>query len=150
MSENYPSIYQTGRKSTCLSQESAAELLEISVESLKAYETGLRVPPNAVVYQMAALYGAPWLALLHLQGTSGALGVLPEDIRVRPLPTAAIELINRVLEFAEQHRDRQLLRIAEDGIIDDQERPAFDAIVEDLDGIIKAALQVKFTTTKME
>ena len=65
---------------------------------------------------------------------------------MQSLPTAAITLINRVLDFAERHRDRQLLRIAEDGIIDEKERPDFDAICRDLDGIVGAALQVKYTS----
>ena len=67
------------------------------------------------------------------------------EVTVQSLPTAAIQLINRVLDFADRHRDRQLLRIAEDGVIDEAERPEFDDIVRDLDGIVGAALQVKFT-----
>ena len=148
MYQSYLSIYQAGRKTAPLvrySQEQAAERLDVSVESLKDYETCIRVPPNAVVYGMVQLYQTPWLALEHLRQTSGILAVLPGDIQIQPLPTAAIQLINRVLDFAEHHRDRELLRIAEDGVIDDRERPEFDAIVQDLDGIIRAALQVKFT-----
>ena len=94
---------------------------------------------------MAELYETPWLALEHLKQAGGVLGVLPEA-NVQSLPTAAITLINRVLDFAERHRDRQLLRIAEDGIIDEKERPDFDAICRDLDGIVGAALQVKYTS----
>ena len=33
------------------------------------------------------------------------------------LPRASIQLINKVIRFAEQHRDRELLQIAEDGVI---------------------------------
>ena len=40
----------------------------------------------------------------------------------------------------------ELLTIAEDGIIDEAERPMFDEITGDLDGIIGAALQVKYTS----
>ena len=144
MPGEYLNPYQKARKTTCLTQEQAAERLGLSAESLKQYELGKRVPANAVVWQMVQIYDTSWLALEHLRDTSEALGVLPE-VTVQSLPTAAIQLINRVLDFADRHRDRQLLRIAEDGVIDEAERPEFDDIVRDLDGIVGAALQVKFT-----
>ena len=144
MLTNGPNIYQAARKESCLTQEQAAERLDVSETTVKAWEQGTRVPDNETVARMAELYGTPWLALEHLRDTSEALGVLPE-VTVQSLPTAAIQLINRVLAFADRHRDRQLLRIAEDGVIDDAERPEFDDIVRDLDGIVGAALQVKFT-----
>ena len=145
MLTNGPNIYQAARKEGCLTQEQAAERLEVSETTVKAWEQGTRVPDNETVARMAELYGTPWLALEHLKQAGGALGVLPE-VTVQSLPTAAITLINRVLDFAERHRDRQLLRIAEDGIIDEKERPDFDAICRDLDGIVGAALQVKDTS----
>ena len=144
MPGEYLNPYQKARKTTCLTQEQAAERLGLSAESLKQYELGKRVPSNAVVWQMVQIYDTSWLALEHLRDTSETLGVLPE-VTVQSLPTAAIQLINRVLDFADRHRDRQLLRIAEDGVIDEAERPEFDDIVRDLDGIVGAALQVKFT-----
>ena len=145
MLTNGPNIYQAARKDGCLTQEQAAERLEVSETTVKAWEQGARVPDNETVARMAELYGTPWLALEHLKQAGGALGVLPE-VTVQSLPTAAITLINRVLDFAERHRDRQLLRIAEDGVIDEKERPDFDDICRDLDGIVGAALQVKYTS----
>ena len=144
MERKYPNLYQRARLSTGMSQERAAELLGLSPESLKQYEGGKTVPKDETVARMVEVYSCPWLALEHAQATD-RLGVLPE-VNVQSLPTAAITLINRVLDFAERHRDRQLLRIAEDGIIDEAERPDFDAICRDLDGIVGAALQVKYTS----
>ena len=149
MLRNGPNIYQAARKEGCLTQEQAAERLEVSETTVKAWEQGARVPDNETVARMAELYGTPWLALEHLRSAGSTLGVIPE-ITVQSLPTAAITLINRVLDFAEHHRDRQLLRIAEDGVIDDTERPEFEDIVRDLDGIVGAALQVKYTSTKKD
>ena len=145
MLTNGPNIYQAARKEGCLTQEQAAERLDVSETTVKAWEQGTRVPDNETVARMAERYGTPWLALEHLKQAGGALGVLPE-VTVQSLPTAAITLINRVLDFAERHRDRQLLRIAEDGVIDEKERPDFDDICRDLDGIVGAALQVKYTS----
>ena len=38
MADRYPSIYQRARKDACLTQEQAAELLSVSVETVKAWE----------------------------------------------------------------------------------------------------------------
>ena len=145
MLTNGPNIYQAARKESCLTQEQAAESLHVSETTVKAWEQGTRVPDKETVARMVELYGTPHLAYEHLQQADDPLGVLP-DVTVQSLPTAAITLINRVLDFAERHRDRQLLRIAEDGIIDETERPDFDDICRDLDGIVGAALQVKYTS----
>lgn len=48
MPEEYRNIYKSARKARGYTQESAAERLGISVESLRAYETGQRVPPTEV------------------------------------------------------------------------------------------------------
>ncbi len=57
----------------------------------------------------------------------------------QPLPLAVIQLVNRIIGFADRNRDKELLRIAEDGVIDTAERPAYDQIVNELNDIIAAA-----------
>ena len=74
---------------------------------------------------------------------SGGLGVLPE-LQARELPTAVLTLLDRVLEFNEKCRARQLMAIAQDGVIDEDEQVLYEQIVGDLDGIIEAALAVKY------
>ena len=49
------------------------------------------------------------------------------------------------MRFAESHRDDRLLEIAEDGVIDDEERPEFLAITAELTDIVKAALALMYT-----
>ena len=103
MPEEYRNIYKICRKSAGFTQEAAAERLGISVESLRAYETGQRVPPDEVVETMSDLYA-----------------------------------------FADSHADRRLMQMAEDNVIDSAERPEFDAIMEDLQGIVEAAMAVRY------
>lgn len=45
MSSEYGNKYKTVRLCTRLTQESAAERIGVSVESIRAYETGRRIPP---------------------------------------------------------------------------------------------------------
>ena len=60
MHERYPNLYKRARCATRLTQEGAAELLDISVESIKQYEGGRRVPPDEVVARMVEVYRLPW------------------------------------------------------------------------------------------
>ena len=138
MAPQYPNLYQRGRKTTLLTQEEAAERLGISPETLKRYEGGRLTPPDETVARMCEVYGARWLALEHAKATD-RLGILPE-LEPKPLPMATISLTNRLRDAAD--RLAGLLRIAEDGVIDESERPEFDAIVADLRETIAAAYQV--------
>ena len=135
-------IYKTARIKAGKTQEGAAEAIGISVESIKAYESYSRLPPAEVVDRMCIVYDALYLAYQHNRIASGEIKVVPE-IQVLDLPRAAIQLINKVIAFADRHRDRELLQIAEDGVIDESERELFGEIVTELDGIIQAAFNLK-------
>lgn len=141
MDQRCPNLYQRARLSTGMTQERAAELLGLSVESLKMYETGRTVPKDETVARMVEVYRLPWLALEHSQATD-TLGVLP-DVEPRPLPLASIALRNRLHDAT--GRLDALLRIAEDGIIDDKERPEFDDIVQELKETMTAIYQVIYS-----
>ena len=146
MAALYPNMYQRARKVTLLTQEEAAERLGISAETLKRYEGGRLTPSDETVAKMCSVYGVPWLALEHAKATD-RLGVLPE-VEPKPLPMATISLTNRLRDAAD--RLAGLLRIAEDGVIDDAERPEFDDIVQDLRETIAAAYQVIYADAKKE
>lgn len=141
MDKKCPNLYQRARLSTGMSQERAAELLGLSPESLKQYEGGKTVPKDETVAKMVEAYRCPWLALEHAQATD-TLGVMPE-VTPKPLPMASIALRNR-LQDATGRLDA-LLRIAEDGIIDDKERPEFDDIVLELRETMTAIYQVIYS-----
>ena len=52
MSEEYRNIYKIARRTAGFTQEAATERLGISVESVRAYEIGQRIPPNDIVNAM--------------------------------------------------------------------------------------------------
>ena len=141
MLTNGPNIYQVARKESCLTQEQAAERLEVSETTVKAWEQGARVPDNETVAKMVEVYHLPWLALEHAQATD-TLGVMPE-VTPRPLPMASIALRNRLKDAT--GRLDALLRIAEDGVIDETERPEFDEIVAELRETMAAIYQVIYS-----
>lgn len=143
MPKDKRNIYKIAREARGLTQEAAAEKLGISDSSIRAYETGQRVPPNEVVELMAICYDAQHLAFQHLRETNSMYGSIVPAVPDCSVLEASAKLINRIYEFADSHSDRRLMRIAEDNVIDQDERPEFDAILEDLQEIVEAALAVK-------
>lgn len=143
MPEECRNIYKTCRKAAGLTQESAAERLGISVESLRAYESGQRIPPNEVVELMVILYNAQHLAYQHLRETNAMYGRVVPEVPLCSVLEASARLTNRIYAFADSHADRRLMRMAEDNVIDPVERPEFDAILEELQEIVEAALALR-------
>ena len=137
-------IYQAARKAAGLTQEAAAERLAVSVESMRAYETGLRLPGDDVVTRMMAVYDAQYLAAQHLQCKPWLLPECVMMAKPEPLPVAVIKLVRRVMAFAEAHRSDQLMEIAEDGVISEGERDLFDEITTELGDIVQAALALEY------
>ena len=135
-------IYRTARLSAGLTQEQAAEVLDLSVESVKAYETGLRVPPDTTVRLMAERYRQPWLKLEHARETD-ELGVIPQGAAPGSFVLVAIQVYNFMLDWAEKHRGQQLLKIAEDGRVTEDEWPLLQEIVCELEGLSAAWLSLK-------
>ena len=143
MPEECRNIYKIQRRAVGYTQEAAAERLGISVESLRAYETGQRIPPTEIVELMVIIYNAQHLAYQHLRETNALYSSVVPEIRPRSVLEASAKLTNRIFSFAESHADRRLLRIAEDNVIDAQERAEFDSIMEDLQEIVEAALELR-------
>lgn len=144
MPQDKRNIYKIAREAKGLTQEAAAEKLGISDSSIRAYETGQRIPPPEVVDLMVIAYDSQLLGIQHLRASADMARSIVPDIREVRLPEAIMELLDRVYGFVDAHRDRELLRIGKDGIIDDQERPIFDAIVAELGDLVEAAMAVRY------
>ena len=141
-------IYKAARMQHGITQEAAAEALGISSDSVRSYENGYRVPPTDIVEMMCLLYDTPHLAAQHLREGSAPGAMLVPDVEGRTLQAGAIRLVNRVLAFADKHRDRDLLRIAEDGVIDEGERPLIEEIVRELEEIRAGATEVQLAAMR--
>ncbi|WP_455580673.1 helix-turn-helix domain-containing protein [Dysosmobacter sp.] len=143
-------IYKICREQAGYTQERAAELLPCSVRALARYESGEVQVPDDVAYRMVILYNSQFLAVQHLREVSRIAASIIPPVEDCSLQTATIRLVNRVLDFAEQHRDRQLLKIAEDGVISDEEQPLFHCILDELEELVKASTEVRLAQTKEE
>ena len=142
MPENFRNIYKIARRAAGYTQEAAAEMMNLSVESLRAYETGRRIPAGDVVLQMVICYNAQRLAVQHLQETNILFNSVVPPLEDRNMLEVAVRIYNRLRSFQEDNRLDRLLAIAEDGVIDDKERPEFEAIIADLRQIIQSGLEL--------
>ena len=143
MPGEYRNIYKTARSAAGLTQEAAAERLGLSVESIRAYETGGRVPPSQVVELMVILYNAQHLAYQHLHETNELYNRIVPALEDRDLIRTAVVLRNRLARLEQRRSLDRLLEIAEDDRIDDAERPEFLAIVAELREIVRGALELQ-------
>lgn len=145
MQEEYRNIYKTARKTAGLTQERWAEQLDISVESVRLYETGGGLPSDEVVVRMTEVAATlPVLGYWHLINKSRMAAKLLPEVKICELPQAVIQLICRIREFSRDNCVDELLHIAEDGRIDPEEKLHFDRIVRELDGVVQAAMTLKF------
>lgn len=145
MAHGSMNIYQIARSSAGLTQEKAAELLSLSVESLRAYETDRTVPGNEIVCQMVAIYGAHHLAYQHLMYSSEVARRILPNVEIKDLPAAMLRLQKEVTDFIKCRDD--LIDITCDGVISAEERPRFDQIVGELDDIVAAIMGLKYART---
>ncbi len=142
MPGNGAEIYKNCREAVGLTQEQAAEGLNCSVRSLARYESGEQHVPDDIAYQMVVLYDSQLLAVQHLRLVSHVAAEVLPPVTVLDLPRAAIRIINQVRRFADLHRERELLDIAEDGEISPEERPLFDEIMEELHELVQAIMEL--------
>ena len=140
MERVYHNIYRTARNAAGLTQEKAAELIGVSDSSIKAYETGQRIPPNDVVLRMVEYYNQQPLAVQHLRQTNVLAQRFLPELDQQDVLVAAVQLFNRMNQF-QQHRSMdRLLAITEDSVIDDSERAEYDAIMAEIQSLIKSGM----------
>lgn len=142
MPEEYRNIYKTARKAAGLTQEAAAERLDLSVESVRAYETGQRIPPNGVVARMAVTYNNLTLGYEHVRSTNDLMADIVPQLEQRSMMEVAVRLYNRMTRFAKNQRVDRLMEIAEDGRIDEEEQLEFSEIMGDIREIIQIGLEL--------
>ena len=150
MPEECRNIYKNARRAAGFTQEAAAEQLGVSVESVRAYETGQRVPPNDVVEQMVICYNAQRLAYQHLHETNILMARVVPELEPRSILEVAVRIYNRLNQFQNGHGLDRLMAIAEDGQIDQNERLEFDDIMEDLREIVKSGLELEVYCSDQE
>lgn len=143
MQSDYRNIYQDARRTAGLTQERWAELLGISVDAVRQYETDRILPSDEVVLRMAEAAGQQIICYWHLIHKSRvAASLLPELDRKR-LPEAVLSLLVAVRNFQDDGM-RELTRIAADGKILPEEQADYMTAMEQLQSVVREALHLQF------
>lgn len=137
-------IYRQARETAGATQQHWAEMLGVSCEAVKQYESGGYTPADDVVLAMADISGLQILGTWHLRRKSAiGAGVIP-DVERLPLPQAVVQLLTALHNFDSRHHADALLLIAADGRVDAGEEERFREIVRDLGPLIQAAMQIDY------
>ncbi len=141
-------ICKTVRTAKGLTQESASELLSISVESIRAYESGRTAVPCEMIVSMANVYGAPQL-LNHYCANECPIGQARgmQTINNRSIEQMAVTLIS-AFRNAESTKNK-LLDVVEDGVITRDEISALNEVVDELSTYAKLREELKILIEKV-
>ena len=127
MRERRRNFYKIGREAAGLTQEAAAEALNISVRSLAAYENNEVMPKDDIVENMVKLYKTKILGLQHLRNTSRlARECLPEVIP--PESNADVYLQAVISEDDIAVVTKVLKELLADGKITEDELEAYEKV----------------------
>lgn len=142
MVQQYRNIYQIARESTGLTQEKASEYLDISVDSLRAYEGDKRTPPDHVVIKMIEVYDTQYLAYQHMRTRDDVGKSFLPNVEIKDLPAAMLRLQKEVNDFIKL-RD-EMIDITCDGVIDENEKERWDIILKELNDVADAIMALRF------
>ncbi len=131
------------------SRESAAELLGISTSTLSNYELGItKAVPVDIVVLMADLYNCPQLKNLYCKRECPIGMGMPVATEINSLASVTVRLLNDLDDEEIQDMKRQLLRIAADGEIYENEKKEFEIIMENLDSLAKTISELRMFSEK--
>ncbi|HBG7747365.1 TPA: helix-turn-helix transcriptional regulator [Clostridioides difficile] len=143
MSYQYQNIYQKGRENTNLTQEKASELLDISVESLRAYENDKRIPNNQIVAKMVSIYNNNLLGYEHVRKSTEAGVMFLPKLEMRSLSSITLKLHKEIKDYLKKEDD--FIDIVEDDVIDEDEEEVWNEVMQELEDIFKSILILKLS-----
>ena len=125
---------------TLSSRDGAADTMGIDRGRLFRIENNIATPYPEEVHMMATLYCAPHLRNIFCNRYCPLGGNVPdtEPADLDRITVKALATLRKVTQVRED-----LLTITEDGIIDDNEKPILDEIIETLDELNKVTAHLK-------
>ena len=143
MEQDCRNIYKNARRAAGLTQERWAEVLGISPDAVRQYETGKTLPSDAVVLAMAEVAGQPIVGYWHLVNKSRVAGQILPDVKIRPLAEAVLAIMGRIEDFTRGGLE-DLKRLAADGKISADEVLCYGEAIAQLRDVVAAAYELEF------
>ncbi len=139
MKNDCGNIYRNARVASGFTQERWAEFLGVSPEAVRQYENDAIMPSEEVLLRMADLSGMKILPYWHLSRKSRlAAAILPELEDQRGLPEAVLSLLIQIESFQDSGM-KDLMRIAQDGRVDENELPDYENAIRQLHELVRSA-----------
>lgn len=146
MDSEYRNICHIGRKKAGCTQELWAEIIGVSADTVRKYESGAILPSDQIALRMADAAGLPVLAYWHLRNRIAGAQVLPE-LQRRSLPEAVLGVMVRIEDFTRGGLE-DLKRLAADGKITADEVMAYGEALAQLRELIRAAYELEYSKTE--
>ena len=128
-----------------MTQERWAEYLGISPDSVRKYESGEMMPAEDILLMMADISGLKILPYWHLSQKSRIAGEILPTLEEQPaLPQAVLGLLIAIENFQERGM-RDLMRIASDGKVSDDEIIPFGQALAQLSEMVRSAYAVGYS-----
>ena len=132
-------IYESARAASGYTQERWAEYLGVSTEAVRSYELGKYFTTDEVLLRMADISGNKALPYWHLsQKSRVAAEILPKLEGTKSLPEAVLALLVQIEDFQEDGL-KELMRIAADGKVSEDEVAAYRTAVAEIMELIRRA-----------
>lgn len=142
MDETYTNVYQAARLAKGLTQERGAVLLGVSVDSLKAYESGKTKLKFETVRRMAMIYDAQYLFAEYANQNEVVKEILPKITTNEAFTKVALKLIGSLKQIA-PGVDEFIITVS-DGEIDETEKEFVEKFFGKIFEATADALAVKF------
>ena len=142
-------LYYNARRTAGLTQERWAEVLGISVESVRLYESGVNMPSDEIALRMAEVTGQQIICYWHLLQKSKAAAQLLPKLEKKRLPEAVLDLLVKIRDFSESGM-QDLVRIAADGRVAPEEYEPYSYAMQQLRELLAAGLHVEYAEKEGE
>ena len=130
------------------SREGAAELLGVSPSTISDYELGTtKVIPVDKVVLMADLYNAPELLNNYCRNECPIGRDLP--VEVEPIERITVKIMKHLSPERLSMMKNRLIDIAEDGVIDDEERPELKKVLSEIDQMTEVLHELQLLGEKI-
>lgn len=139
-------IYRNCRDVAGMTQARWAEAVGVSVEAVAQYENGTIMPSDDVVIRMTEVAVYPVLSYWHLLNKSRVATQQLPQVPCVPIAQAVCTLISELNDFRDRYALDELVDLARDGKIDQTEQETFNKVLDQLNGIIRAALMVRYSS----
>ena len=148
-------VYFRARKKAAMyndklsSREGAAELIGVSTSTLAGYELDVtKVVPVDKVVLMAEIYNCPELKAGYCKHECPIGRMMPLATQARGIEGIALRILREFNADELKRMENNLVDIAEDGIISEEEKPILADILKKLDSLAEVISEMRLVGEK--